>query len=100
MNAGDSETRKVRRGQLFLFSAIAAVVLGVFAAWLSAGGGDVPALSTGIDAELAGEGTAEAGWVRNSEVRPGRYRSAAQGYRGAEPSSRTGQYRSPGAIAR
>ena len=71
MNVSDSETRKVRRGQLFLFSAIAAVVLGVFAAWLSAGGGDVPALSTGIDAELAGEGTAEAGWVRNSEVRLG-----------------------------
>lgn len=71
MSAGDRETRRVRRNQLLLFSALAAAGLLVFAAWLGGSGGPAPAPVGGVDAELAGAGTAEASWVRRSEARIG-----------------------------
>ena len=71
MSAGDKETQRIRRGQLVLFSGLAALVLVVFAAWLSQSGSKVPAPVGGIEAELAGPDAAEAGWVRRSEVRIG-----------------------------
>ncbi len=67
----DPETRRTRQRQLLLFSGLAAAALIVFAVWISAGGGKGPAPAGGIDAELAGDGTAEASWVRRSEVRIG-----------------------------
>ena len=71
MSAGDERTRTVRRGQWLLFSAAAGVVGVLFAIWMGAGGGgNAPALP-GIEAELAGAGEAEAGWVRRSETRLG-----------------------------
>ena len=71
MSAGDERTRTIRRGQWLLFSAAAGVVGVLFAIWMGAGGGgNAPALS-GIEAELAGAGEAEAGWVRRSETRLG-----------------------------
>ena len=71
MSTGDRETRRTRRNQLVLFSALAAAVLVVFAVWIGAGGDKPPARLSGIDAELAGEGTAEVSWVRRSEARIG-----------------------------
>ena len=71
MSAGDKETQRIRRGQLVLFSGLAALVLVVFAAWFSQSGGKAPAPVGGIEAELAGPDAAEAGWVRRSEVRIG-----------------------------
>ena len=71
MSAGDERTRNIRRGQWLLFSAGAGVVVVLFAVWMGAGGGsNAPALP-GIEAELAGAGEAEAGWVRRSETRLG-----------------------------
>ncbi|MDE0029372.1 MAG: TraB/VirB10 family protein [Deltaproteobacteria bacterium] len=67
----DPETRRARQRQLLLFSGLAAAGLMVFAVWISAGGGKGPAPSGGIDAELVGDGTAEASWVRRSEARIG-----------------------------
>ena len=71
MSAGDKETQRIRRGQLVLFSGLAAVVLVVFAVWFSQSGSKAPAPVGGIEAELAGPDAAEAGWVRRSEVRIG-----------------------------
>ena len=71
MSAGDERTRNIRRGQWLLFSAVAGVVVVLFAIWMGAGGtSNAPALP-GIEAELAGSGEAEAGWVRRSETRLG-----------------------------
>ena len=70
MSTGDAATHRTRRGQLLLFSGLAAGLLFVFAAWLAQSGGKPPAPAGGIEAELAGPG-AEAGWVRRSEVRIG-----------------------------
>ena len=71
MSAGDERTRNIRRGQWLLFSVGAGVVAVLFAIWMGAGGGsNAPALP-GIEAELAGGGEAEAGWVRRSETRLG-----------------------------
>ena len=67
----DPETRRARQRQVLVFSGLAAAGLIVFAAWISAGGGKGPAPSGGIEAELAGDGTAEASWVRRSEARIG-----------------------------
>ena len=67
----DGDAGAVRRRQLVLFSAIAAVVLVVLAVWLTAGGGGRPAPVGGIDAELAGPDTAEKVWTRRSEARIG-----------------------------
>ncbi len=67
----DGDAGAVRRRQLVLFSAIAAVVLVVLAVWLTAGGGGRPASVGGIDAELAGPDTAERVWTRRSEARMG-----------------------------
>ena len=71
MSAGDERTRTIRRGQWLLFSAVAGAVAVLFAIWMGAGGGsNAPALP-GIEAQLAGPGEAEAGWVRRSETRLG-----------------------------
>ncbi len=67
----DPETRRNRQRQLLLFSGLAAAALIVFAVWISAGGGKGPAPPGGIEAELVGDGTAEASWVRRSEARIG-----------------------------
>ncbi len=69
--AGDGESRRARRNQLVLFSAIAAAVLMVFAFWLAAGGSGPPRPEARIDAELATPGTAEESWTRRSEARLG-----------------------------
>ena len=65
----DGDAGAVRRRQLVLFSAIAAVVLVVLAVWLTAGSGGRPAPVGGIEAELAGPDTAEKVWTRRSEAR-------------------------------
>ena len=67
----DPETRRTRQRQVLLFSGLAAAALIVFAVWISAGGGKGPAPSGGIEAELVGDDTAEASWVRRSEARIG-----------------------------
>ncbi|MDE0050710.1 MAG: TraB/VirB10 family protein, partial [Rhodospirillales bacterium] len=69
--ARDGESRRARRNQLVLFSAIAAAVLMVFAFWLAAGGSGPPRPEARIDAELATPGTAEESWTRRSEARLG-----------------------------
>ena len=69
--AQDGESRRARRNQLVLFSAIAAAVLMVFAFWLAAGGSGPPRPEARIDAELATPGTAEESWTRRSEARLG-----------------------------
>ncbi len=69
--ARDGESRRARRNQLVLFSAIAAAVLMVFAFWLVAGGSNAPRPEARIDAELATPGTAEESWTRRSEARLG-----------------------------
>ena len=71
MSTPDKETMRTRRNQVALFSAIAAAMLAVFAFWLAAGGGNTPAPSASIKAELAGPGTAEESWIRRSEARMG-----------------------------
>ena len=68
-DAGDPGA--VRRRQLLLFSAIAAVVLLGLAFWLGAGGGGEPAPTGGIEAEIAGPDAAEKVWTRRSEARLG-----------------------------
>lgn len=71
MSAGDDRTRDIRRGQWLLFSVVAGAVVLLFAIWIGAGRpNNAPAL-LGIEAELAGAGEAEAGWVRQSENRLG-----------------------------
>ncbi len=61
----------VRRRQLLLFSAVAAVLLVALAAWLGMGGGTGPAPQSGIEAEIAGPDAAEQVWTRRSEARLG-----------------------------
>ena len=61
----------MRRRQLVLFSAVAAVVLVAVAAWLGMGGGKAPAPPGGIEAEIAGPDAAEKVWTRRSEARLG-----------------------------
>ncbi len=61
----------VRRRQLLLFSAIAAVLLVAVAAWLGMGGGKSKAPQGGIEAEIAGPDAAEQVWTRRSEARLG-----------------------------
>ena len=61
----------VRRRQLLLFSAIAAVVLVALAAWLGMGGGGKPAPRGGIDAGIVEPDMAEKVWTRRSEARLG-----------------------------
>ena len=65
------DAQGVRRRQLVLFSVIAAAVLIVLAAWLTAGGGKDPAPAGGIEAELAGPDVPEKVWTRRSEARIG-----------------------------
>ena len=68
----DPESRKNRNRQLLLFSTLVAAVLFALALWLSAGGGGAPPPPmSGVRAELAGAGSAEAVWVRRSESRIG-----------------------------
>jgi len=67
----DPETRRTRQRQLLVFSGLAAAALIVFAVWISAGGGGGSAPPGGIEAELVGDETAEASWVRRSEARIG-----------------------------
>ncbi len=69
--ADTSDPGAVRRRQLLLFSAIAAVLLVAVAAWLGMGGGKGPALQGGIQAEIAGPDAAEQVWTRRSEARLG-----------------------------
>lgn len=71
MSAGDDRTRNIRRGQWLLFSAVASAVTLLLAIWIDVGGGSNARALLGIEAELAGAGEAEAGWVRQSETRPG-----------------------------
>ena len=61
----------VRRRQVLLFSAIAAVLLVAVAAWLGMGGGKERAPAGGIEAEIAGPDAAEKVWTRRSEARLG-----------------------------
>ena len=61
----------VRRRQLLLFSAIAAVVLVALAAWLGMGSGGQPAPRGGIDAGIVAPDMAEKVWTRRSEARLG-----------------------------
>ena len=70
--AGDaSDADAVRRRQLLLFSAVAAVLLVAVAAWLGMGGGKGTAPPSGIEAEIAGPDAAEKVWTRRSEARLG-----------------------------
>ena len=75
----DADARRIRQRQLLLFSIIAAVLLIVFAVWIGAGGGGKPAAVTGIEAELAGPGSAEDSWTRRSEARIGDIESRLHG---------------------
>ena len=68
-DANDSDA--VRRRQLLLFSAVAAVLLLAVAAWLGMGGGKEGAPRGGIEAEIAGPDAAEKVWTRRSEARLG-----------------------------
>ncbi|MDE0282050.1 MAG: TraB/VirB10 family protein [Gammaproteobacteria bacterium] len=70
-HTGDSESRRIRQRQVFLFSVLASVLLAGFALWLAGSGGKSPAPAPRIDAELAGPGTAEESWTRKSESRLG-----------------------------
>ena len=68
--AGDAnDADAVRRRQLLLFSAIAAVVLVAVAAWLGMGGSKTDAPQGGIDAGIVGPDAAEMVWTRRSEAR-------------------------------
>ena len=69
--AADADARRIRQRQLLLFSSVAAVLLAVFAVWMGLSGGGKPAAVTGIEAELAGPGSAEDSWTRRSEARIG-----------------------------
>ena len=69
--ADASDPGTVRRRQLLLFSAVAAVLLVAVAAWLGMGGGKGPAPRSGIEAEIAGPDAAEQVWTRRSEARLG-----------------------------
>ena len=69
--AVDGDAGGVRRRQLLLLSLAAAVSLAALALWLGIGSGGTPPPATGIDAELAGPGTAEEAWTRRSEARIG-----------------------------
>ena len=66
-DANDAEA--VRRRQLLLFSAIAAVVLVALAAWLGMGGGKTEGPQGGIDAGIVDPDAAEMVWTRRSEAR-------------------------------
>ena len=70
-DAPDGGARQVRQRQILLFCAIAAVALIAVAVWLAGSAGKAPARSAGIEAELAGPGTAEDAWTRRSEARIG-----------------------------
>ncbi len=70
-NADPAATDAVRRRQLLLFSAIAAVVLAALAAWLGMGGGGQPAPRGGIEAGIVEPDMAEKVWTRRSEARLG-----------------------------
>ena len=69
--ADASDPGAVRRRQLLLFSAIAAVLLVAVAAWLGMGGGKPSVPQGGIEAEIAGPDAAEQVWTRRSEARLG-----------------------------
>ena len=69
MDGGDPGT--VRRRQLLLFSAVAALLLAALAAWLGMGGGEGTAVRSGVEAEIAGPDAAERVWTRRSEARLG-----------------------------
>ncbi len=69
--ADTSDPGAVRRRQLLLFSAIAAVLLVAVAAWLGMGGGKPSLPQGGIEAEIAGPDAAEQVWTRRSEARLG-----------------------------
>ena len=71
MSAQDERNRGVQRGQWLLFSVLAGAVLLLAVLWMGAGGGNNGPPLRGIDAQLAGPGEAEAGWVRQSETRFG-----------------------------
>ena len=71
MSAQDERNRGVQRGQWLLFSVLAGAVLLLAVLWMGAGGGNNAPPLRGIDAQLAGPGEAEAGWVRQSETRFG-----------------------------
>ena len=71
MTGADPRTQGVQRRQLLLFAAIAGALFVAFALWLGAGGGNDAAPLSGIEAELVSSGSAEAGWVRQSETRLG-----------------------------
>ena len=77
--APDADARRIRQRQLLLFSSLAAVLLGVFAVWMGAGGGGKAPTVTGIEAELAGPGSAEDSWTRRSEARIGDIESRVRG---------------------
>ena len=62
----------VRRRQLLLFSAIAAVLLLAVAVWLGMGGGKAPAPQSGIEAGIVTPDVAEKVWTRRSEARLGK----------------------------
>ena len=70
-NADPTAADAVRRRQLLLFSAIAAVVLVALAAWLGMGGGGKPTPRGGIDAGIVEPDMAEKVWTRRSEARLG-----------------------------
>ena len=71
MTSGDPRIQAIQRRQILLFSGLAGTLLLVFILWLGAGGGDAPETLRGIQAELVAPGSAEAGWVRQSETRLG-----------------------------
>ncbi len=66
-----SDPGAVRRRQLLLFSAVAAVLLVVLAVWLGMGGGGQPAPRGGIEAGIVAPDAAEQVWTRRSEARLG-----------------------------
>ena len=68
-DAGDADA--VRRRQLLLFSAIAAVALAGLAAWLGIGGGGTESPEGGIDAGIVDPDAAERVWTLRSEARLG-----------------------------
>ncbi len=66
-----SDPGAVRRRQLLLFSALAAVLLVLLTAWLGMGGGGQPAPRGGIEAGIVAPDAAEQVWTRRSEARLG-----------------------------
>ena len=77
-SGASNDADAVRRRQLLLFSAIAAVALVAVAAWLGMGGSRTEAPKGGIDAGIVDPDAAEKVWTRRSEARLNKVENALQ----------------------